>query len=281
MQNKATILAEALPYIQKYNGKVIVIKYGGNAMTTAALKQAVMSDIVLLSLIGIKTVLVHGGGPEITETLTQMGIESTFVGGLRVTDKQTADVVQMVLAGKTNKSLVSLLSQNGGKAIGLCGIDGDMIRAKKRKGTPDLGYVGDIVGIHTEPIQMALDSGYIPVIATVGCNDKGDVFNINADTAAAQIAAALQAENLLLMTDTRGLLRDIDDEASLIPVVQVSEVAALKRQGIITGGMVPKIDCCVEAVRRGVKKTCILDGRMEHAILMEILSDEGIGTMFI
>ncbi len=278
--DRAQVLNQALPYIQKYSQKTIVVKYGGNAMINEELKQAVMSDIVLLSLVGIRVVLVHGGGPEITEMLKKIGKESKFIGGLRYTDEETAQVVQMVLAGKINKSLVSLLHRHGGKSLGLCGMDGGMIEAKKLQGEVDLGFVGDIVKIDTAPIEVALNNGYIPVVATVGTDQEGNTYNINADTAAARIAAELKAENVILMTDIRGLLRDKEDESTLIPFVQVSEVPSLIRQGIISGGMIPKIECCVEAVRRGVKKAVIIDGRTPHSILIEILSDQGIGTMF-
>ena len=277
---KAQVLVHALPYIQKYFNKVVVVKYGGNAMVSEELKHAVMQDVVLLSLVGIKVVLVHGGGPEITETLHAMGIESRFVNGLRYTDAETAQVVQMVLSGKINKTLVSLLRQHGGKALGLCGMDDGMILAHRMQSDVDLGYVGEIVSVNPEPILDSLEKGYIPVIATVGTDENGQVYNINADTAAARIAAELGAENVILMTDIRGLLRDRHDEDTLIPVVNVSEVPYLKRQGVIQGGMIPKIDCCVEAVRRGVKRAFIIDGRIPHAILIEMLSDEGIGTMF-
>ena len=277
---KAQVLNDALPYIQKYHDKIVVIKYGGNAMTSEELKNAVMSDIVLLSLVGIKAVLVHGGGPEISEALKRMNIESKFIGGLRYTDAETAEVVRMVLAGKINKSLVSLLEQHKGRALGLCGSDGGMIQVRKLEGEQDLGFVGEITGVNVHPILDALDNGYIPVIATVATDASGQVYNINADTAAARIAAALQAENLILMTDIRGLLRDKNDESTLIPEVQVSEVPGLVKQGIISGGMIPKIECCVEALRRGVTKTCIIDGRIKHSILIEMLSNEGVGTLF-
>jgi acetylglutamate kinase len=280
-EEKAKVLVDALPYIQKYYNKVVVVKYGGNAMLNEELKQAVMSDVVLLSLIGIKVVLIHGGGPEINTMLDRVGIESKFIDGLRYTDEDTADIVQMVLAGKVNKSLVSLLQKHGGKALGLCGTDGGMINVKKMEGEKDLGYVGDIVGINTDLIVNALDNGYIPVIATVAADENGQIYNINADTAAARIASALDAENVILMTDIRGLLRDKDDEETLIPVVQVSEVPYLINQGIISGGMIPKIQCCVEAVRRGVNRAFIIDGRIPHSILIEMLSNEGIGTMFL
>ena len=278
--DKAGVLIQALPYIQKYTDKIVVIKYGGNAMIDDALKQAVMSDLVLLSLVGIKVVLVPGGGPEISQTLQRMGKESKFVGGLRVTDAETAEIVQMVLCGKVNKDLVSLIHQNNGRALGLCGIDGHMLRVQKLAGEVDLGYVGTIVSVDTAPILHALHNGYIPVIATVGTDETGQVYNINADTAAARIASELGAENIILMTDIRGLLEKKEDESTLIPYVQVSDVPYLKKQGVISGGMIPKVDCCVEAVRRGVGSAVIIDGRIPHSILIEILSDEGIGTLF-
>jgi acetylglutamate kinase len=277
----AQVLVHALPYIQKYNSKTIVVKYGGNAMINEKIKDAVMSDLVLLSLVGIRVVLVHGGGPEISDMLKKTGKESKFVSGLRYTDKETMDIVQMVLAGKVNKDLVRHLQQDGGRALGLCGIDGGMIKARKLCETGvELGLVGDITSIDASPIEDALAGGYIPVIATMACGENYEVFNINADTAAARIAAALKAEALMLLTDTRGLLRDKDDESTVIPVVNVSDVPNLMRQGIISGGMIPKIDCCVEAVRRGVKRANIIDGRIPHSILVEMFSDEGIGTMF-
>lgn len=277
---KADVLIHALPYIQKYFGKVVVIKYGGNAMVDEHLKQAVMDDIVLLSLIGVKVVLVHGGGPEITDTMNRMGLESKFIGGLRYTDDETVKVVQMVLAGKTNKDLVYRLERSQGKAIGMCGLDGHMIHAEKMLGEQDLGFVGEITRIDTTIINRQLEAGYIPVIATLGCDDNGNVYNINADTAAARIASELGAINLTLMTDTRGLLRDKDDEDSLIPYVHISEVPGLINQGIISGGMIPKIDSCVEAIRRGVRRAFIIDGRIPHSIIIEMLTNEGIGTMF-
>ncbi len=279
---RSQVLIDALPYIQKYNDKIVVVKYGGNAMINEELKEAVMSDIVLLSLVGIKVVLVHGGGPEINEMLGKLGIESRFIGGLRYTDKDTIDVVKMVLAGKVNKELVANLTEHKGNAVGLCGIDGQMITAERAEGVngEDLGYVGDITKVNIKPIMDTLNNGCIPVIATVACGEDGNTYNINADTAASRIAAELKAENLILMTDIAGLMRDKNDPSTLIPFVQVSEVPFMKRQGIISGGMIPKIDCCVEAVRRGVKKTSIIDGRIPHSILIEILSNEGIGTQF-
>lgn len=281
-QEKALILAQALPYIKEYSGKVVVVKYGGNAMTEDVLKSAVMKDIILLRLVGIKIVLVHGGGPEINEALKSIGKESRFVGGLRYTDEETLRIVQMVLAGKTNKDLVNLIQQEGGNALGLCGIDGGMIRARRvKKDGEDLGYVGEIVSVDTKPVFDTIEKGYIPVIATLGCGYDGKVYNINADTAAARIAAELKAENLVSLTDVRGLLRDSSDEESLIPEVRVSEVPGLMREGIISGGMIPKVECCVEAVRRGVHRAFIIDGRIPHSLLIELMTDEGIGTMFV
>lgn len=276
---RANALVEALPYLQEYNDKVVVVKYGGNAMTNETLKQAVMQDIVLLSLVGIKVVLVHGGGPEINAMLKKINKQSEFVNGLRYTDEETIDIVQMVLAGKVNKDLVQLLQRAGGKAMGFCGLDGDLIKAKQLN--PDLGFVGDITEIDPDPINTALNNGYIPVVSTVASGKNGEVFNINADTAAARIAAEMGAANLILLTDIKGLLEDKDDDSTLIRVVGVSEVPYLKNQGIISGGMIPKIDCCVEAVRRGVKKTNIIDGRIPHSILIELLTDIGAGTMII
>ncbi|MBE5740390.1 MAG: acetylglutamate kinase [Clostridiales bacterium] len=276
---RAEILTQALPYIQKYYNKIIVIKYGGNAMINDELKEAVMGDIVLLSLIGIKVVLVHGGGPEITEMLGKIGKKSEFVNGLRVTDQETVDIVQMVLAGKVNKNLVNQLECKGGKAIGLCGMDGHMIRAKKVD--EKLGFVGEITDVNVSPIVDVLEKGYIPVISTVGYDMEGNTYNINADTVAARIAGELKAECLISMTDIVGLCRDKDDPSTLIPKVMVSEAPKLIRDGIISGGMIPKINCCIEAIRRGVHKVFILDGRIPHSILIEILTDEGIGTMFV
>ncbi|MBQ2285386.1 MAG: acetylglutamate kinase [Clostridia bacterium] len=276
--DRAKILTEALPYIQKYSNKILVIKYGGNAMINEELKAAVMGDIVLLSLIGVKVVLVHGGGPEISEMLNKIGKKSEFVNGLRVTDKETVDIVQMVLAGKVNKSLVNYIQNIGGKAIGLCGTDGHMIEAEMKD--PQLGYVGEITDVNTQPILDVLDKGYIPVISTIGCDKEGNIYNINADTAAAKIAGKLQAESFISMTDIRGLLRDKDDEDTVIPVVNVSEAPQLIHEGIISGGMIPKIECCIEAIRQGVGQVFIIDGRVPHSILIEVLTDEGIGTMF-
>ena len=277
---KAHILIQALPYIQKYNGKTVVIKYGGNAMINEDLKSAVMSDIALLKLVGINVVLVHGGGPEITDMLKKINKESKFVNGLRVTDKETIDIVQMVLAGKVNKSLVQHLQISGAAAVGLCGLDGNMLVAEKLITSEDIGYVGEITQVNPKVINDVINNGFVPIISTVAGSYQGDVYNINADIAASRIAAELGACKLILMTDIRGLLRDKDDENTLIPSVNVSEVPMLKREGIISGGMIPKIDCCVEAVRRGVSRAYIIDGRIPHSILIEMLTAEGIGTMF-
>ena len=277
--DRAQILAQALPYIQKYAGKTIVVKYGGNAMINEEIKAAVMTDIVLMQSVGINVVLVHGGGPEINTMLSRVGKESKSIGGLRYTDEETMEIAQMVLAGKVNKDLVQHLENHSGKAIGLCGLDGSMIQARKLESGADLGYVGEIVRVNTKIITDATNNGYVPIIATIAGGVNGEVYNINADIAAARIAAELGARKLILMTDIRGLLKDKDDESTLIPVVNVSEVPRLQRSGIISGGMIPKIDCCVEAVRRGVHRAHILDGRIPHSILIELFSDEGIGTM--
>ena len=277
---RAKVLIQAMPYIKKYVGETIVVKYGGNAMINEDLKSAVMSDLVLMQLVGINVVLVHGGGPEINAMLDAVGKESRFENGMRVTDKETIDIVQMVLAGKVNKSLVQLLESHGGKALGFCGLDGRLLMAEKLISSVDLGYVGEIKEVNPAPLQNAMQNGYIPIVATVAGGYDGNVYNINADLAAAQIAAKLGAKKLILMTDIRGLLRDVKDDDSLISVVNVSEVPMLKRDGIIKGGMIPKIDCCVEAVRNGVNRAHIIDGRLEHSILLELFSDEGIGTMF-
>lgn len=274
---RAEILVNALPYIKKYDNKVIVVKYGGNAMINEELKNAVMGDLVLLNTIGIKVVLVHGGGPEISDMLKKVGKKSEFVNGLRVTDGETAEIVLQVLAGKINKTLVNHLQNSGGKAIGLSGMDGHLIEAEIKD--PALGFVGEITDINIEPVTDLLEKGYIPVISTVGCDKEGNIYNINADTAAARIASALGAESLFLMTDIAGLLRDKDDESTLITSVCVSEAPQLMREGIISGGMIPKIECCVEAIRQGVDKVFILDGRVPHSLLIETLTNEGIGTM--
>ena len=276
---RGQVLVEALPYIQKYSNKIVVIKYGGNAMINEDLKNAVMGDIALLSLIGVKVVLVHGGGPEINDTLAKIGKKSEWVDGLRVTDKETVDVVQMVLAGKVNKSLVALLGRLGSKAIGLCGADGQLIKATVKD--ERLGYVGEITEINPEPILDLLEKGYVPVISTTACDDDGNIYNINADTAAAKIAGTLKAECMISMTDIAGILRDKDDPSTLIPKIQVSEIPQLIHEGIISGGMIPKIDCCGEAIRRGVKKVFVLDGTVPHSLLIETLTDEGLGTMFV
>ena len=276
---RAKVLVHALPYIQEYSGKIVVIKYGGNAMISEKLKDSVMRDIVLLSLIGVQVVLVHGGGPEITDMLQKLGKQTQFVDGLRVTDAETADVVQMVLAGKINKTLVNLIGQKGGRAIGLSGIDGQMIQARVRD--ERLGYVGEITKIDVRPILDVLDKGYIPVVSTVGCDTQGHVYNINADTAAARIASELGAESLIAMTDIGGILRDKDDPGTLIPVIHTAEAHALITSGVICGGMLPKVTCCMDAIRWGVHRVFIIDGRVPHAILIEMLTNEGIGTMFV
>ncbi|HHU18261.1 MAG: acetylglutamate kinase [Anaerovoracaceae bacterium] len=276
---RATVLVEALPYIQKFFNKVIVVKYGGNSMINDTLKKAVMKDIVLLTLVGIKVVLVHGGGPEISSMLKAMGKESVFIDGLRYTDEVTAEVAGMVLAGKVNKNLVSLIHQNNGKAIGLCGLDGGMIQVEKLKGEVDLGFVGDIKKVEVSPITMALDNGFIPIIASIGADKNGQIYNINADTAAVAIASALRAEKLISMTDIRGLMMDTNDEDSLISRIHIDDVPELIEKGIISGGMIPKIQSCVDGIRCGIKEAVIIDGRIEHAILIELFSDEGIGTL--
>lgn len=275
---RAQILTEVLPYIRKYAGNTVLVKYGGNAMKNEELKRTVMGDIVLLSKVGVKVVVVHGGGPEISDMLKRIGKESKFADGLRVTDDETMDVVQMVLAGKVNKELVNLVHLEGGKAVGISGIDGRLIEARmldKR-----LGHVGEITGVNLELVNDLLEKEYIPIISTVGCDDKGNVYNINADTAAARIAGALDAEAMLTMTDIAGLLHDKNDVSTLIPSVTVSDVPQLQAEGVISGGMIPKVQCCVEAIRRGVRKVFIIDGRVPHSILMELLTDTGMGTMF-
>lgn len=274
---RAEVLVHALPYIQKYFNKIIVIKYGGNAMINEELKNAVMSDVVLLHLIGVKVVLVHGGGPEISDMLKRVGKKSEFVNGLRVTDAETAEIVQMVLAGKINKNLVNLLENLGGPAIGLSGIDGHMIQTTMRD--PALGFVGDIANINAQPILDMLEKGYIPVVSTVGCDSEGNVYNVNADTAAARIAAALKVESFFSMTDVAGIMTDRDDPETLISRMTLAEADQLKQDGIIAGGMIPKVDCCIDAIRRGVNRVFIIDGRVPHAILIEMLTDEGMGTM--
>ena len=276
---RAEILTQALPYIKNYYGKTIVIKYGGNAMINEALKEQVMEDIVLLHLIGVNVVLVHGGGPEITDTLAKIGKESKFVGGLRVTDKETVDVVQMVLAGKINKTLVNKLEINGGRAIGISGLDGHMIRAEMKN--EELGYVGKITEVDVTPINDLIEKGYIPVVSTIGCDEKGNVYNINADTAAAFIAGNMNAERLITMTDIEGILRDKNDPHSVIPEIDIKGCYELFETGVIGGGMIPKVECCIDAIRKGVKTVTILDGRVPHALLIEMLTDEGAGTMVV
>ena len=276
---RAEILTQALPYIQNYYGKIVVVKYGGNAMINDTLKHQVMEDIVLLSLVGVKVVLVHGGGPEISDTLKKIGKESRFEGGLRVTDKETVDVVQMVLCGKINKELVNLIEQKGGKAMGLSGIDGCMIHAVMKD--EKLGFVGNITGINTEPIDDVVEKGYIPVIAGIGSGEDGSVYNVNADTAAAFIAGALGAERLISMTDIAGVMRDKNDPESVIPCMDIEEAHALFEDGTIAGGMIPKVQCCIDAIQKGVERVTILDGRVPHALLLETLTDEGAGTMVV
>ena len=274
---RAEVLVQALPYIRRYAGKIVVVKYGGNAMTSEVLKQQVMEDICLLRLVGVRVVLVHGGGPEISDMMAKVGKEAVFVDGLRVTDRETMDIVQMVLAGKVNKTLVNLLEKQGGKAMGLSGMDGRLIEAKMRD--EKLGYVGAITKINIEPVTDLLDHGYIPVVSTIGCDREGNTYNINGDTAAAFIAGALNAQSLIMMTDVAGILRDKDDPSTLIRELNVEEAVGLFREGIIAGGMIPKVDCCIEAIGMGVEKVIIMDGRVPHAILMELLTDEGAGTM--
>jgi len=274
---RAQVLTQALPYIKKYVGKVVVVKYGGNAMIDETLKQQVMEDIALLWLIGVKVVLIHGGGPEISDMMKKLGKEPVFVDGLRVTDKETVDIVQMVLAGKVNKSLVTLLQTKGGHAVGLSGMDGGIIEAKVKD--ERLGYVGEITKVRSQPITDLLEKNYIPVLSTVASDRSGNTYNINGDTAAAYIAGALNAECLIMMTDVAGILRDKDDPTTLIPRITVSEAKALYDDGIISGGMIPKVNCCIDAISAGVKNVTIMDGRIPHAILMELLTDEGAGTM--
>ena len=276
-RERAEVLTQALPYIKKYSGKIVVIKYGGNAMINEQLKQQVMEDITLLWLIGVKVVLVHGGGPEISETMKRLGKQAQFVNGLRVTDKETVDIVQMVLAGKVNKTLVNLLQMKGGHAVGVSGIDGGIIEAAMKDEA--LGYVGKITRIRPQPITDLLEKNYIPVVSTVASDRQGNTYNINGDTAAAFIAGALNAERLIMMTDIAGILRDKDDPSTLIPALTVSEARKLFDEGVISGGMIPKVDCCIEAIEKGVRHVVIMDGRVPHSILMELLTDEGAGTM--
>ncbi len=273
---RAEVLTQALPYIKRYVGKIVVVKYGGNAMVNEQLKQQVMEDIVLLWLIGVKVVLVHGGGPEISELMKKLGKQPQFVDGLRVTDQETVDIVQMVLAGKVNKTLVNLLEMKGGRAVGLSGMDGRLIEAKMKD--ERLGFVGEVTKIHISPVTDLLDKGYIPVVSTVGCDRQGNAYNINGDTAAAHIAGALNAERLIMMTDIAGILRDKDDPSTLIPEITLSQAKELYASGVISGGMIHKVDCCVTALHAGVKNVVIMDGRVPHSILMELLTNEGAGT---
>lgn len=276
---RAQVLTEALPYIRRYNGRIVVVKYGGNAMVSEQLRQQVMEDIVLLWLVGVKVVLVHGGGPEISEMMTRLGKKPEFVDGLRVTDKETVDIVQMVLAGKVNKTLVNMLEVKGGKAMGISGMDGRLIQAKQKDA--QLGYVGSITGVNIAPVMDLLEKGYIPVVSTLGCDEQGNTYNINGDTAAACIAGALGAERLIMMTDIAGVLRDRNDPSTLISSLTIEEAVTLFEQSIIAGGMIPKVECCIDAIHRGVGSAIIMDGRVPHSILIEILTDEGAGTMVV
>ena len=275
---RAEVLTAALPYIRKYTGQIVVVKYGGNAMINEQLKQQVMEDIVLLWLIGVRVVLIHGGGPEINELMDRLGKKPEFVGGLRVTDKETMDIVQMVLAGKINKTLVNLLEMKGGRAVGLSGMDGRLLQCTVKD--ERLGFVGEIQKVHIQPVTDLLENGYIPVVSTVGCDKSGNAYNINGDTAAAYIAGALNAKTLIMMTDIAGVLKDKDDPSTLIPEIALDELDHLKESGVISGGMIPKVDCCATAISRGVKNVVIMDGRVPHSILMELLTDEGAGTRF-
>ena len=274
---RAQVLTQALPYIRQYNGKIVVVKYGGNAMVSEELREQVMEDIVLLWLVGVRVVLVHGGGPEISDMMSRLGKKPEFVDGLRVTDQETVDIVQMVLAGKVNKTLVKLLEVKGGKAMGISGMDGGLIEAKMKRA--ELGYVGSITSVNIEPVMDLLEKGYIPVISTLGCDKEGNTYNINGDTAAAYIAGALGAERLIMMTDIAGVLRDKNDPNTLIPELTIGEAIKLFEEKVIAGGMIPKVECCIDAIHRGVERVIIMDGRVPHSILMEILTDEGAGTM--
>jgi len=276
---RAQVLTEALPYIRRYSGRIVVVKYGGNAMISDELRQQVMEDIVLLWLVGVKVVLVHGGGPEISEVMERYGKKPVFVDGLRVTDKETVDIVQMVLAGKVNKTLVGLLEVKGGKAMGISGVDGRLIQAAAKN--EQLGYVGSITGVNIAPVMDLLEKGYIPVVSTLGCDEEGNTYNINGDSAAAHIAGALGADRLIMMTDIAGVLRDKDDPATLIPELTIAEAVQLFEQGVIAGGMIPKVECCIDAIHLGVDSAIIMDGRVPHSILMELFTDEGAGTMVI
>ncbi len=274
---RAQVLTEALPYIQQYSGQIVVVKYGGNAMVNETLKQQVMEDMVLLSLVGVKVVLVHGGGPEINDLTARLGKKSQFVNGLRVTDAETLEIALMVLTGKVNKSLVNLLQMNGGRAVGLSGIDGRLIEAKMKD--PQLGFVGKITGVNIEPVTDLLEKGYIPVVSTIGCDTEGNIYNINGDTAAAFVAAGLKAHRLIMMTDIAGVLKVKDDPSSLIPELTISQAKELFERKIIDGGMIPKVECCIDAIKMGVESVSIMDGRIPHSILMELFTDEGAGTM--
>ena len=276
---RAEVLTQALPYIKNYTGKIVVVKYGGNAMLNESLKEQVMEDIVLLWLIGVKVVLVHGGGPEISEMMEKLGKKAEFVDGLRITDKETVEIVQMVLSGKVNKSLVNFLEMKGGKSMGISGIDGKLIEAQSKN--EKLGFVGEITKINIEPVLDLLGKGYIPVISTVGCDNDGNAYNINGDTAAAYIAGALNAKRLIMMTNIAGVLKDKNDASSIIPEISVSQAEELKKSGVISDGMIPKVDCFITAINKGVKKVIIMDGRVPHSILMELLTDEGAGTLFV
>lgn len=276
---RAEVLTQALPYIKKHTGKVVVVKYGGNAMVNEHLKEQVMEDLVLLWLIGVKVVIVHGGGPEISQLMEKLGKEPEFSDGLRVTDKETVDIVQMVLAGKVNKTLVNLLEMKGGKAMGISGMDGRLIEAEMKN--QKLGFVGDITNINIDPISDLLEKGYIPVVSTLGCDKAGNTYNINGDTAAAHIAGALKAERMILMTDIAGILRDKDDPSTLMQEITVAQARKLYDDGIVSGGMIPKVDCCIEAIKKGVKNVTIMDGRVPHSILIELLTNEGAGTMVV
>lgn len=276
---RANTLIQALPYIQEYREKVIVVKYGGNAMQSMSLEEAVIKDIILMNCVGIKVVLVHGGGPDIDNMLKKVGKKSEFINGLRYTDEETMEIVQMVLAGKVNKELVALINKNGGKALGLCGIDGAMIKANKKISNMDYGYVGEIEEINTEVISSALEKNYISVISTIAYGEDGKAYNINADIAAAKIAGALKAEKLIILTDVQGILRDIEDEDTLISNIHLKELDTIIENKIIKGGMIPKIECCKSAIINGVKKAHIIDGRIPHTILLELFSRNGVGTM--
>ena len=276
---RAHVLAGALPYIRRYNGRIVAVKYGGNAMTSESLREQVMEDIVLLSMVGVKVVLIHGGGPDVSDMMERLGKKPVFIDGLRVTDEETVEIAQMVLAGKVNKTLVKLLGMKGGRAVGISGMDGQLIQARQKN--VQLGYVGAITGINIAPVMDLLEKGYIPVVSTLGCDAEGNTYNINADTAASFIAGALGADRLIMMTDIAGVMRDTDDPATLIPRLTIQEAVELFGQGVIAGGMIPKVECCIDAINRGVESAIIMDGRVPHSILMELLTDEGAGTMVV